>query len=783
MKRIYSFMILLLLTSFSLYAQSIGPVGVRKTKGTATMLVAASDAPSDIKRIADYRCSGTDDHVQINEAIQALPASGGIVHLSVGDFDIGSVSGASNYYGILIDDSNTTLEGSGWGTRLILNDDAGDNTGVVRVSGDGIGHITIRDLYINGNSSNQTDTANFDTCGIKVLKTSTAEMHNVTVENCFIEDCTDLCVMMNGEYMKVMNNTFGDADHDVVEFLVGPAMAHGNYFYIDGSSSYILGSDNADDVVFSNNVVYLASTASIKWVYGFWKNNARNVLADNYIYTEPGATIHWNIGANLRGINNVVTGNFFYGIEGDELDIVVCQGASLVANNYMFRGDIIVYDNTTGTTNSTTVENNTLTGANSELLIAENIDKNCVLHCKAEEGAANTTVADDSGAGNNGVSANNTSTMQATGYVGNYCFDFCSVDGDYVTHDAIFPSAPDGITIAFWMNHSEYAAQNGLDYIIAFNSADNDSGFATTNSETYIFWSDDQSDCVSVPMADYPGWNFWTLTIDTAGDIYTIYVDGEFAARKTLDRTCTLTTDIRWGGSTVGGYAGFDGRIDNLMIFDRILNEAEILYLWNQDVGITALQAAANWGEVYAYDTYVEHFDSVLDASGTAIVNAEDCSDFSSKYDCTIAAQPDCPRNVTLDITDANTGISAFTIRVRGLDSQGNQAVEEFLFAGGLDQTGNIAFSYIDEVTIENMVGNAGADTVSIGAGTKFGLGNKIYATADVFKVKENNADYSGAANVTVNATYNTVDFETGAGVDGGDDFTVFYRSNKNRVP
>jgi len=780
MKRIYSFMILLLLVSLSLYAQDIGPAGVRKTKGTATMLVAASNAPSDIKRIADYRCSGTDDHVQINQAIQALPASGGIVHLSVGDFDINSVSGASNYYGIFIDDSNTILEGSGWGTRLILNDDADDDTGVVRVSGDGIGHITIRDLYINGNSSNQTDTANFDTCGIKVLKTSTAEMHNVTVENCFIEDCTDLCVMMNGKYMKVMNNTFGDADHDVVEVLVGPAMAHGNYFYIDGASSYILGSDAADDVVFSNNVVYLASTAEVKWVYGFWKDNARNILADNYIYTETGATIHWNIGANLRGINNVVTGNFFYGIEGDELDIIVCQGASLVANNYIFRGDIIVYDNTAGTTNSTTVENNTLTGAGSTISIADNPIKNCVLFCKAEDGAANTAVTDDSGAANGGTSANNTDTMQTTGYVGDYCFDFCSVDGDYVTHDAIFPSQPDAMTLAFWMNHSEYAALNGLDYIVAFNSANNDSGFGTTNDETYIFWDDDQSSCGSVAMGGYPGWHFWTCTIDTLNDEYNMYVDAALVSTVSLDRTCTLTTDIRWGGSTVGGYAGFDGKIDNLMIFDRILNEAEILYLWNQGLGISAFQTPANWGSVRAYDMHIAHFQDVLDESATAIVNAQDCSDFSSKYDCTIAAQPDCPRNVTLTVTDANTGISAFTIRVRGLDARGAQAVEEFLFAGGLTQTGYTAFSFIDEVTIENMVGNAGADTVSIGTGTHFGLGNEIFATSDVFKVKENNADYSGS---TILPPYNTVNFETGAGVDAGDDFTVFYRSNKNRVP
>lgn len=50
------------------------------------ILVAASDSPDSIKAIANYTCDGTDDDVQINAAIAALPAAGGVVVLGPGNF-------------------------------------------------------------------------------------------------------------------------------------------------------------------------------------------------------------------------------------------------------------------------------------------------------------------------------------------------------------------------------------------------------------------------------------------------------------------------------------------------------------------------------------------------------------------------------------------------------------------------------------------------------------------------------------------------------------------------
>ncbi|MBM3892708.1 MAG: hypothetical protein FJ388_26620, partial [Verrucomicrobia bacterium] len=88
------------------------PPGVR----TATVVVAAADAPAHLKTAADFVCAGKDDHLVINAAIAALPETGGRVHLTGGSFSIGAVEGT--FGGITIARSNVLLTGEGSGTRL-----------------------------------------------------------------------------------------------------------------------------------------------------------------------------------------------------------------------------------------------------------------------------------------------------------------------------------------------------------------------------------------------------------------------------------------------------------------------------------------------------------------------------------------------------------------------------------------------------------------------------------------------------------------------------------------
>jgi len=73
-----------------------------------TLVVAASDS-KDTDR-ADYVCDGTDDEVQINQAITDLPANGGCVVLLEGTYTLGAA--------ITISKNNVSLIGQGRSTNI-----------------------------------------------------------------------------------------------------------------------------------------------------------------------------------------------------------------------------------------------------------------------------------------------------------------------------------------------------------------------------------------------------------------------------------------------------------------------------------------------------------------------------------------------------------------------------------------------------------------------------------------------------------------------------------------
>lgn len=127
-----------------------------------TLVVAASNAVSALN--ADYTCDGTNDQTEINTAITALGATGGIIHLTEGTF---SITGA------IQTSSSVILEGSGHGTILKIPD--GNASTFDMLEGSAKSNVKVRDLVIDGNRANVSGTNK----GIEFL--------NVT--KFYIEDC------------------------------------------------------------------------------------------------------------------------------------------------------------------------------------------------------------------------------------------------------------------------------------------------------------------------------------------------------------------------------------------------------------------------------------------------------------------------------------------------------------------------------------------------------------------------------------------------------------------
>jgi len=148
---------------------------------------------------------------------------------------------------------------------------------------------------------------------------------------------------------------------------------------------------------------------------------------------------------------------------------------------------------------------------------------------------------------------------------------------------------------------------------------------------------------------------------------------------------------------------------------------------------------------------------------------------------CTIAAQIAKPRNITITITDGDVSISAFQIDVVGINTKGEAATEQFLFAGGLVQVGNVAWAHITSITVTSITGAGAGDVLDVGIGSKLGITGSLYIGADVYHVVKNTLDWP-AANYTVDLTYDTVDISTGGAINAGDDCTIFFKASRNRI-
>jgi hypothetical protein len=148
-------------------------------------VIAASDAPANVKAQADYVCDGVSDNVQIQAALDILESDpyGGIVQLTNGLFNISDT--------ILIPDrSYITLCGFGaTSTNVYLSDNTNKPMIAKRTPGNLKYRDRIMDLELQGNSTNNaTGTYGIDCTG----------MAGLTISNVYIYDCKSHGFYANG---------------------------------------------------------------------------------------------------------------------------------------------------------------------------------------------------------------------------------------------------------------------------------------------------------------------------------------------------------------------------------------------------------------------------------------------------------------------------------------------------------------------------------------------------------------------------------------------------------
>jgi len=314
---------------------------------TATFVVAASD--SEHKYEADYFCNGTDDHVQIQAAIDALPATGGEVFLLDGTYNVE----------VSIDmDSYQTLRGCGRNTIVTTTTTALDI--ITATGGDGsekVG-ILIADLRVDGTIGGAVNNDN----GIKWTYVDNSQITNVWVnynkeEGIYLDTSDNNRIIGNHISLNVWDGIYlGESNNNTIT---------GNVFENGESAGITLYSS------FFNTVV--GNTVQSQGNNGMWLWYAEdNIINGNAIQGNAAPGIYIS-----EGYRNTITGNIIEGNGMDGIQSFGCFDSVISSNVIRLNGDngINLYwaDNNSIIGNTVLANSQTTDNAKDNILIDEGI--------------------------------------------------------------------------------------------------------------------------------------------------------------------------------------------------------------------------------------------------------------------------------------------------------------------------------------------------------------------------------------------------------------------------
>lgn len=223
-----------------------------------------------------------------------------------------------------------------------------------------------------------------------------------------------------------------------------------------------------------------------------------------------------------------------------------------------------------------------------------------VAHWKCDDNAASTAVDCDNDATHDGVASSNTNTITTTDAAGtaNEAFDLGGTDhftvGDHADFSFGDGSSDSPFSFAMWV----YSIADGGNQTLAskYGGANQEWWFWMDGDEKINFWISDQNVSKTAKIitndALSDGWHFIVVTYNgrggaTAADGFKIYVDWvewETTATNDADYVAmeALGSDVEIGSYT-GGSTEWEGKMDNVAIFNKALTDVEIAALTGAD--------------------------------------------------------------------------------------------------------------------------------------------------------------------------------------------------------
>jgi len=268
----------------------------KPAKKTATLVVGTT-ASSHTLADCDYLCDGTADEYEINQAINALPTTGGKIIILEGTYNI-----ASN---ILISArNNMTIQGMGVST--ILKRMSYDDNGVINIIGSN--YCQIKDFYVNGNIASYMGSIKY---GIYMSDGTYNDISNCTIANSYMG-----IGIISTKYCNISGNKLvggGTSDTGIYIFgsdtdmAVSTTACNISNNICTGTSSGIFVSSSSGNNVTGNNCYNNTIGILLQNTYA-----SKNIISGNTCLVGSGA---YGIRLTNNTANNLVAGNMIFGAD------------------------------------------------------------------------------------------------------------------------------------------------------------------------------------------------------------------------------------------------------------------------------------------------------------------------------------------------------------------------------------------------------------------------------------------------------------------------------------
>lgn len=214
-------------------------------------------------------------------------------------------------------------------------------------------------------------------------------------------------------------------------------------------------------------------------------------------------------------------------------------------------------------------------------------------HWYLNDNLATTNVIDSSIGGNDGTAQQNTSVLSAAGKI-NTALTFNGTT-DYITMGDISDLDMTGdMSFGGWFKST---ASGATQYILAKRSTGLGNGYSLALASTgeaiaAVLDADSFASVESNSAINDGAWHFVMAVANRAGNL-TMYVDGTL--QDDTDSLSSETGDLSNSepfliGSKIITSGFFTGTIDNVMVFDKILDQADIDILYNSGDGTESLE-------------------------------------------------------------------------------------------------------------------------------------------------------------------------------------------------